>query len=132
MLIPDLYRAHPDQALHVDGLTPLEGQRVLDIARPEVADYLFHALDAVLRDNAIAYLKWDMNRMLTHPGRAGAPVAQAQVSALYALLARLRAAHPGVEIKVTRPAAGGTTMAYWPTPTTSGCPTITTGMTAWR
>ena len=97
----DLYRAHPDWALHVDGLAPIEGrqQRVLDIARPDVSDCLFSALDSVLRDNAIAYLKWDMNRVLTHPGRAGSPVAQQQTAALYALLARLRKAHPGVEIE---------------------------------
>ena len=52
----ELFRAHPDWALQVEGLAPIEGrqQRVLDIARAEVSDYLFTALDAVLRNNAIA------------------------------------------------------------------------------
>ena len=73
---------------------------MLDISRAEVADYLFDKIDALLREQPIDYLKWDHNRDLT---TAGWPVAcrgyRAQVHALYALLARLRAAHPEVEIE---------------------------------
>ncbi len=98
----DLYRAHPDWVLGVAGAAQLDfrHQLVLDCGRAEVRDHLFGVLDALLRDHAIAYLKWDMNRDLSHPGggdgRAGAV---AHVAGVYTLLARLRAAQPAVEIE---------------------------------
>lgn len=98
----DLYRAHPDWVLQIDGVdqVPFRTQYVLDISRPEVADYLFERMDAILSDHAISYIKWDMNRDLSHPGGAGGQArAVAQVHALYALLDRIRAAHPAVEIE---------------------------------
>jgi len=98
----DLYRAHPDWALGVRGHEPVLGrnQLVLDLARAEVSAYLFERLDALLTDNDIAYLKWDMNRDLADAGRADGPYAgHAQTVALYALLAELRARHPHVEIE---------------------------------
>lgn len=98
----DLYRAHPDWALKVEGLAqiPFRHQYVLDISRSEVSDYLFHQIDAILSDHAISYVKWDMNRDLNHPGDThGRPRAHAQVAALYALIDRVRAAHPTVEIE---------------------------------
>ena len=98
----DLYRAHPDWVLGLEGVEqiPFRSQLALDISRPEVADYLFHAIDATLRDHDISYIKWDMNRDLSHPGdSSGVPRAFAQVGALYALLDRVRHAHPYVEIE---------------------------------
>ena len=98
----DLYRAHPDWVLGLEGVEqiPFRSQLALDISRPEVADYLFHAIDAILRDYDISYIKWDMNRDLSHPGdSSGVPRAFAQVGALYALLDRVRHAHPYVEIE---------------------------------
>jgi alpha-galactosidase len=98
----DLYRAHPDWVLGLEGVgqIPFRSQLALDISRPEVADYLFHAIDAILRDHDISYIKWDMNRDLSHPGdSSGVPRAFAQVGALYALLDRVRNAHPHVEIE---------------------------------
>ena len=98
----DLYRAHPDWALAIEGVDqiPFRHQVVLDISRPEVSDYLFGQIDAILSEYDIGYIKWDMNRDLNHPGDAqGRPRAFAQVGALYALLDRIRAAHPAVEIE---------------------------------
>ena len=98
----DLYRAHPDWILGLEGVEqiPFRSQLALDISRPEVADYLFNAIDAILRDHGISYIKWDMNRDLSHPGdSSGVPRAFAQVGALYALLDRVRNAHPHVEIE---------------------------------
>ena len=98
----DLYRAHPDWALQIEGIAqvPFRNQLVLDISRPEVSDYLFDRINNVLSDHAIGYIKWDMNRDLNHPGDAeGRPRALAQVTALYALIDRIRAAHPAVEIE---------------------------------
>ncbi len=97
----DLLRAHPDWILGVAGRDqPLgRGQYVLDLTRPEVSDHLFARIDALLSDHAIGYLKWDMNRDLTHPASAGRPASHNQTLAVYALIDRIRAAHPGVEIE---------------------------------
>ncbi|WP_088308622.1 alpha-galactosidase [Novosphingobium sp. B 225] len=91
----DLYRAHPDWALHLPGRDQptARNQLVLNLALPEVQEYLFGALDALLREVPISYLKWDHNRDLAPAGGA------AQVLGTYRLLARLRAAHPSVEIE---------------------------------
>jgi alpha-galactosidase len=96
----DLYRAHPDWCLHTEGRArpTMRGQLALDMARAEVRDYLFEGLDALLRAHPIAYLKWDHNRDL-FPSAAG------QTQGFYALLDRLRAAHPHVEIETC--ASGG-------------------------
>jgi alpha-galactosidase len=96
-----LLREHTDWTLHDgDREQPLgRGQYVLDLTRPEVADNIFGQLDALLTAHPIGYLKWDMNRDLTHAGSAGRPVAHRQTRALYALIDRVRAAHPRVEIE---------------------------------
>lgn len=90
----DLYRAHPDWCLQQEGRDKptMRGQLALDMARAEVCDYLFERLDALLREYDIAYLKWDHNRDLF-------PSAPRQTEGFYALLDRLRAAHPHVEIE---------------------------------
>lgn len=91
----DLYRAHSNWALHAPGRAQptARNQLVLNMALPAVRDYLFDALDALLREVPIAYLKWDHNRDLAPAGGA------AQVAGTYELLGRLRAAHPAVEIE---------------------------------
>lgn len=98
----DLYRAHPDWALATPPAPVMDfrNQRVLDFGRADVREHIFAAIDALLRDHAIAYLKWDMNRDVSQPGGAdGRAAANAHVVGLYAVLDRLRAAHPRVEIE---------------------------------
>ncbi|NMN04266.1 alpha-galactosidase [Novosphingobium sp. SG919] len=102
MVNPDsaLYRAHPDWALALPerARPTARNQLVLDLSLGAVRDYLFGCLDRLLREVPIGYLKWDHNRDLAPAGGA------AQVRGLYDLLARLRAAHPKVEIEAC---AGG-------------------------
>ena len=97
----DLLRAHPDWVLgDPDREQPLgRGQYVLDLTRAEVAENLFGQIDALLGAHPIAYLKWDMNRDLTHAVSGGKPASRRQTLAVYALIDRLHAAHPGVEIE---------------------------------
>ncbi len=97
----DLFRAHPDWVLAVPGRRQPMGrnQLVLDLARPEVIEYLFSRLDSLLGEFDIDYLKWDMNRELSQPGHDGRASVHAQTHALYELLDRLRRAHPQVEIE---------------------------------
>ncbi len=96
----DLARAHPDWIRRdAGGLVLQRNQAVLDMARDDVRAHLFAALDRLLADHAIAYLKWDMNRDLTGPGH------HAHVLGVHALVDQLRAAHPRVEIETC--ASGG-------------------------
>ncbi|MBR0463306.1 MAG: alpha-galactosidase [Clostridia bacterium] len=63
----DLYRAHPDWCLHVEGRARTEArqQLILDLSRKEVQDYVIEAVCSVLRSAPIGYVKWDMNRNMT-------------------------------------------------------------------
>ena len=109
----DLFRAHPDWALQVKGRPLLDSrhQQVLDLTRKDVSDYLFNCIHDVLKSNDIAYIKWDMNRDLTHVGGAdGRAKTHAQTCAVYALMNRIRTAHPDVEIESC--ASGGGRMDY--------------------
>ena len=103
-----LYAAHPDWCLHRPGFDqPTQRhQLVLDLARPEVSDHLFGVIDTLLSAHRIAYLKWDHNRDLFPNDGVG----HAQAVALYALIDRLRAAHPKVEIESC--ASGGGRIDY--------------------
>ncbi|OCI96315.1 alpha-galactosidase [Agrobacterium sp. 13-626] len=109
----ELFRAHPDWALQVEGRPLLlsRNQLVLDLTRPEVSDYLFRCMEAVLSQHAIAYIKWDMNRELTHAGGADGRARTAQQTrAVYALMDRIRQAFPAVEIESC--ASGGGRIDY--------------------
>ncbi|QMV18883.1 alpha-galactosidase [Granulicella sp. 5B5] len=103
----DLYRKHPDWVLNFTGRprTQERNQLVLNLARPDVRDYVFHFLDDLLAHNDIAFLKWDYNRNWTEPGwPAVAPDEQKKVYVaytrnLYSILHDLRAKYPKLEIE---------------------------------
>jgi alpha-galactosidase len=97
----DLFRAHPDWILAVEGYEPIlsRHQLVLDVGRDEVYAYLLERLDALLTSFAIGYLKWDMNRHLVQAGHHGHPGVHRQTQRVYDLLDELRRRHPGVEIE---------------------------------
>lgn len=103
----DLYRAHPDWVLHMNGRPRSEGrnQLVLNLARADVRAYVYHALDKLLSENDIAFLKWDYNRSWSEPGWPEvAPDEQKNVYVdfirnYYGILEELRKNHPKVEIE---------------------------------
>ncbi|MEV4757188.1 alpha-galactosidase [Micromonospora sp. NPDC049559] len=104
-----LYAEHPDWVYSVHGrpLTPIRNQYLLDLGRPEVAEFVHGTLDGLLSTYDIGYLKWDFNRPRTEPGRPGSgPVDLdgGHVANLYRILAALRRDHPGVLIEAC---AGG-------------------------
>ncbi|MEU8795640.1 alpha-galactosidase [Streptomyces sp. NPDC048643] len=102
----DLYRTHPDWVLHVPGRTRTEmrNQLVLNFARKDVADWAYDWLTRLVADNAVDFLKWDMNRAFGEAGWPGEPGGDDRlwtryVTGLYDVLDRLRADHPGLRIE---------------------------------
>jgi alpha-galactosidase len=95
----DLYRAHPDWVVHAPRRprTEIRNQLVLDLSRDEVAAWVHATVDGLLRENAVDFLKWDMNRPLTEV--ADDHLWSRYVRNLYAILDRLRADHPQVRIE---------------------------------
>ncbi len=93
----DLYRAHPDWCVHVEGRGrgTMRGQLVLDLTNPDANAHITERLSALLSDHDIAYLKWDHNRDLFPTTNKS----HAQTRALYSLLEGLRSAHPNLEIE---------------------------------
>lgn len=98
----DLARTHPDWLLaSPDGSVPpsWRWQHTLDLTMPAVRAYIIDALEALLTEYPIRFLKWDHNRVLMAGGAA------AQTRALYALLDELRRRHP--EVAIESCASGG-------------------------
>lgn len=100
----DLYRKHPDWAIRIPDRAPMRSryQLVLDMANPEVQEYLFRVMSNVLHSADISYVKWDMNRSIsdwytrTLPADRQGEMPHRYVLGLYALLERLTAAFPDV------------------------------------
>jgi alpha-galactosidase len=109
MVNPDsnLYRRHPDWVMNFPGRprTEARNQLVLNMARDDVREYVFNALDQMLAHNNIRYIKWDMNRHFAEPGWPEAPVAEQKeiwvkyVNNVYNIMDRLRARYPELEIE---------------------------------
>ena len=82
----DLYRAHPDWAL-TDGFPTITGrhQLLLDLAKPEVRDYIVENIARILDTCGISYVKWDMNRHSVAVGER----AHRHILGLYDILRRI-------------------------------------------
>ena len=103
----DLYRKHPDWVLNFPGRprTEQRNQMILNLARPDVREYVEGFLDKLLSEYDIAFLKWDYNRNWSEPGWDQVPPDEQKkvyvefIRNLYAILADLRKKHPKVEIE---------------------------------
>ncbi|MCX8711044.1 alpha-galactosidase [Gilliamella sp. B3464] len=97
----NLYRAHPDWLLELQGYQQPEGrhQYVLDLQNPNVFDYLLERLTWLLGSYDIDYIKWDMNREIVQAGHNGHPAIVGQTKAVYRLLDILQKKFPNVEIE---------------------------------
>jgi alpha-galactosidase len=104
----NLARAHPDWISRPGERTPIEWrhQQVLDLADPDAWEHLLGALDLLLSENAIDYLKWDQNRDQLELGHEGHASTSAQTRAAYRLLDELRRRHPRVEIETCSSGGG--------------------------
>lgn len=101
----DLFRAHPDWAYHYPTRKAqlLRNQLVLNMTLPEVQEYIFNRLDSMLTEYDISYIKWDMNRPFSETGAKNLENPQElwyrHVTAVYSIVDRLKAAHPGLQIE---------------------------------
>ncbi|KAK4533698.1 hypothetical protein CCYA_CCYA18G4580 [Cyanidiococcus yangmingshanensis] len=100
----DLFKAHPDWALHIPsrGKTMGRNQLVLDLTRSEVRDWLVDTMSSILSSCAISYIKWDNNRFLTevysavHPPERQGEIAHRYILGLYEVLGRIQEQFPDV------------------------------------
>ncbi|HAK38949.1 alpha-galactosidase (melibiase) [Streptococcus infantarius subsp. infantarius] len=83
----DLYREHPDWGIQSKGRghTYSRNQLVLNLANPEVVAYIKSAIDKILTENAIDYVKWDYNRNITNIGNGDSVLATQMQSHAYML-----------------------------------------------
>ena len=109
----ELYQAHPDWAMDIPGKNHSEGrnQRLLDLSRAEVQDYIIGQMSDLFSSANIAYVKWDMNRIVTDyyskalPSERQGEVAHRYVLGLYRCMKELTERFP--EILFEGCAAGG-------------------------
>ncbi len=99
----NLYRAHPDWAIQVEGRghTYSRNQLVLNLANPDVVAYIKAAIDKILTENAIDYVKWDYNRNITNIGNGDSALAtkmqsHAYMLGLYDLVSYLTGKHSNI------------------------------------
>jgi alpha-galactosidase len=99
----DLYRAHADWIIHFPGRERTLGrnQSMLNIGRTDVQDHLIGVFDKLLSENAIDFIKWDMNRNVSEPGwpahdRDQREIWVRYVEGLYRVWGELRRRHPNV------------------------------------
>ena len=100
----DLYRAHPEWVLAVPGRKPVmaRNQLVLDMGNPAVVAHLYGVFSALIRENGIDYIKWDMNRNIADAHSAALPphrqleASHRYMLGVYGLLDRLTGEFPEV------------------------------------
>ncbi|WP_315502782.1 alpha-galactosidase [Actinomyces radicidentis] len=100
----DVARAHPEWILTAGERLPVpwRHQHVLNLTIPGAWEHVHSQMDALLTEYPISYIKWDHNRDVFDGGdatRGGRAVVGAQTRAALALMDRLRADHPGLEIE---------------------------------
>lgn len=109
----ELYGKHPDWVIDIPGRDHVEGrnQRILDLTRTEVQDFIIEKMTEVFSSAEISYVKWDMNRTFTDyfskalPAERQGEVAHRYVLGLYRCMKELTKRFP--EILFEGCAAGG-------------------------
>ena len=90
----NLYRKHPEWAMHQDGLKDIYGrnQLLLDLRIPEVRDYIVENVGKIVDECGISFVKWDMNRQSALRGVE----AHEYILGLYDVLRRIFKVRPHV------------------------------------
>lgn len=100
----ELYREHPERAMAVPGKLHSEGrnQRALDLANPEVQEFLIKKMTGVFSSANISYVKWDMNRVFSDvfspslPAERQGEAAHRYILGLYRVMSELTRAFPRI------------------------------------
>ena len=100
----ELYRQHPDFALHTPGRAKSYGrnQYVLDMSRSDVQDHIYHQMVAVIEQTGLNYIKWDMNRHLSEVYSSAFPydqqgeIVHRYMLGVYALMSRITSRYPEI------------------------------------
>lgn len=99
-----LYRKHPEWVMRIPGKPHSMGrnQYILDLANPQVADYMTELLTGVFSSADISYVKWDMNRTFSDyyspylpPERQG-EMAHRYIMGLYRMMKELTERFPKI------------------------------------
>jgi alpha-galactosidase len=106
----DLFRAHPDWIIGAGEASPGEGrnQLTLDLSKPEVEAHVEKSVGDMLNAADIAYVKWDMNRVMSDVPAPALP--HRYMLALYRIIRRLRERFPHVVFENC--ASGGNRFDY--------------------
>lgn len=99
-----LYEKHPDWTIEIPGHAHSEGrnQRILDLTRTEVQDFIIEKMSEVFSSADITYVKWDMNRTFSDyysralPAANQGEVAHRYVLGLYRCMKELTARFPDI------------------------------------
>lgn len=99
-----LYKEHPDWTISIPAQEHSEGrnQRILDLTRTEVQDFIINKMSEVFSQGNISYVKWDMNRTFTDyysaslPKDAQGEVAHRYILGLYRCMDTLTKAFPHI------------------------------------
>lgn len=99
-----LYKEHPDWAVQIPGKPHAEGrnQRILDLTRTEVQDFIIEKMSEVFASADISYVKWDMNRTFTDyfsaelPAQQQGEMAHRYVMGLYRCMKELTTRFPHI------------------------------------
>ena len=99
-----LYEAHPDWTMSIPAKPHSEGrnQRFLDLANPDVQDYLIRKMTEVFSSGPIRYVKWDCNRNISDvfspylPAEKQGETAHRYMLGLYRVMAALTQRFPGI------------------------------------
>lgn len=128
-----LYQEHPEWIYSYPGREVLMGrnQYELDMANPEVVEYLITVFDKLLTEHEIEYIKWDMNRYAAEMGSGARPASKwkelpvRNTWGVYRLIQVLRERHPHVEFEACASGGGRVDFGameyfdeYWPSDNT--------------
>lgn len=99
-----LYGEHPEWVMEIPGKPHSEGrnQRILDLTREEVQDFIIGKMSEVFASADISYVKWDMNRNFTDyfsgalPAEKQGEVAHRYVLGLYRCMKELTKRFPKI------------------------------------
>lgn len=106
-----LYQQHPDWIYHYETRDNdlARHQYVLNVAKPEVKQFIYEMIDELLTTYEIDYIKWDANRPITQAG-AKKDVWYRHIENVYDIVRRIKDRHPTVLIEAC--ASGGGRIDY--------------------